>query len=527
MATEAITTDPGRMTEDFHVTWPDPADAGLTWLYNPMHLPRPLSPIAGEFWERVYTRFMNGRTVFVNGFAFVFGLNPPPPTPDMLRRGAFDVWTRDFQPTVQATAERIRGADYDAIGLAELGNAIEGVLDESVNAFGYTMRVITGFMGPTFELVQFLTDELGPEGPQLAARLLQGFENGTAAADAGLSDLAEAAAARPAVAAALRGGRYDSLKEVAGGADFMARFRDYLNAYGWRSESWGLLHLPTWAEDPHLPLMLIARYLGDPRRTPTAATGRAIADREAAVEDVEARLGPEKLSQFRGMLAAAQAHVPVSEGRSLWQLVTIGSLRVPFLALGRKLVEAGALEKADDVFFLHSEELRAAANSPSARFATLAARRRADHERWEHLSPPPFVGAPPDMSQMPPEMMPLLHLFFGVGMPEVQGQELRGQAASKGIARGRARVIRALSEAERLQQGDILVCQTTAPPWTPLFAIAAGVVTDTGGVLSHSAICAREYAIPCVVATQVATHVIPDGAMITVDGSGGVVRIEG
>jgi rifampicin phosphotransferase len=121
----------------------------------------------------------------------------------------------------------------------------------------------------------------------------------------------------------------------------------------------------------------------------------------------------------------------------------------------------------------------------------------------------------------------LLHLFFGAGMPEVEGQEIKGQAASKGIARGRARVIRRLSEAEKLQQGEILVCQTTAPPWTPLFAIAAGVVTDTGGVLSHSAICAREYAIPCVVATQIATRIIQDGALITVDGSRGVVRIEG
>ena len=84
-----------------------------------------------------------------------------------------------------------------------------------------------------------------------------------------------------------------------------------------------------------------------------------------------------------------------------------------------------------------------------------------------------------------------------------------------------------LADSERLQEGDILVCQMTAPPWTPLFAIAGAVVTDSGGVLSHSAICTREYAIPCVVATQIATHVIPDGAMIEVDGTAGIVRIEG
>jgi pyruvate,water dikinase len=87
-------------------------------------------------------------------------------------------------------------------------------------------------------------------------------------------------------------------------------------------------------------------------------------------------------------------------------------------------------------------------------------------------------------------------------------------------------VIRSLDEADRLQSGDVLVCRSTAPPWTPLFAIAAAVVTDTGGILSHSAIVAREYGIPAVVGTRVATERIPDGARVTVDGNAGEVRIE-
>ena len=94
------------------------------------------------------------------------------------------------------------------------------------------------------------------------------------------------------------------------------------------------------------------------------------------------------------------------------------------------------------------------------------------------------------------------------------------------MVRGVARVIKDLSDSVRLQKGEILVCATTAPPWTPLFAVAAGVVTDSGGILSHSAICAREYAIPCVVATQIGTAVIKDGATITVDGGKGTVEIE-
>jgi pyruvate,water dikinase len=83
-----------------------------------------------------------------------------------------------------------------------------------------------------------------------------------------------------------------------------------------------------------------------------------------------------------------------------------------------------------------------------------------------------------------------------------------------------------LAEADRLEKGEVLICPSTAPPWTPLFAIAAAVVTDTGGILSHSAICAREYGIPCVAGTKVGTYRIPDGAIVTVDGGAGTVRIE-
>jgi pyruvate,water dikinase len=338
--------------------------------------------------------------------------------------------------------------------------------------------------------------------------------------------MAEEAAKRPAVADALRNGRFDAIEKVEGGADFLAQLRSYLDDYGWRVDSWGVMERPTWAENPRMPLTLISHYINDPERSPDAAHRRAVAQRTEALADVEARLSGEKLAQLRAMLEVTQSHVPISEGRALWQLITIGSLRVPFLALGRKLAAAGALSSPDQVFFFTTGELREAAHAPTADVRAEADRRQADFVSWKSLTPPPFIGSPPDESQTPPELIPLLHLFFGVGPPQVEGREIKGQAASKGVVRAKARVLRDLGEAERLQPGDILVCATTAPPWTPLFAIAAGVVTDSGGVLSHSAICAREYAIPCVVATQVATEMIRDGSMITVDGTAGVVRIE-
>ena len=514
-------------TKDFSVTWENPPDGDLPWLFDAMHAPAPLCPLAAEFWDRVMSAYMGMRTVYVNGYAFSSPATPRPPSPEILERGIFDVWTNDYLPRIKGTCERVRAGDYESMSLADLGDSLEGIVAESIKAFGYTLKAITGFMGPTFGFVEFLQNELGAEGPLLAATLLQGFENGTAAAGAGLSELAEEAVRRPAVAKALRQGHFDSLESVEGGAEFTARFRKYLDEYGWRVDSWGYIERPTWAENPRLPLTLISHYVNDAERSPAAAHLRAVAQREDTVRDVEGRLSADKLPQFRAMLATCQVHVPISEGRALWQLIIVGSLRVPFLALGRKLVAAGVLSSPDQVFFFNTEELKQAAHSPTSQLNVTAEKRQADFAAWGELTAPPFLGTEPDMSQMPPEIVPLMTLFFGKAPPNIEGREIKGQAASKGVVRARARVLKDLSEAERLQPGEVLVCTTTAPPWTPLFAIAAAVVTDSGGVLSHSAICAREYAIPCVVATQVATKVIADGSMITVDGTSGIVRMEG
>lgn len=514
-------------TTDFNVTWDDPADAKLTWLFDPMHQPDPMCQLAAEFHERMFGRYMSSRSVCVNGYGYSTQPMPPPPSPEILARGVVDVWTNDYLPQIQEICDRLRGTDYESLSLDAFADSIDGIMAEAIHGFGYTMKPITGFMGPTFGFVEFLQSELGPDGPQLVATLLQGFENGTAAAGAGLGELAEEAAGLPAVAQALRKGEFESIDGVDGGAAFLTKFRSYLDSYGWRVDSWGLLDRPTWAENARMPLTLISHYIADPKRSPAVAHARAVAQREQAVREVEARLNSDKLPQFRAMLAASQDHVPISEGRALWQLIIIGSLRVPFLALGRKLAAAGALKDPNHVFYFEAAELEQAARNPTPEFAAAGAKRRADFVAWHELTPPPFLGVPPDMGQLPAEVVPLMTLFFGIGQPNVAGRVITGQAASKGIARGRARVIKDLGEAERLQPGDVLVCATTAPPWTPLFAIAAAVVTDSGGVLSHSAICAREYAIPCVVATQVGTTLIKDGAMVTVDGTKGVVQMEG
>ena len=102
---------------------------------------------------------------------------------------------------------------------------------------------------------------------------------------------------------------------------------------------------------------------------------------------------------------------------------------------------------------------------------------------------------------------------------------LSGNAAASGVVRGPVRVIHTLEQAGRLQPGEVLVTRAILPPWTPLFATAAAVITEVGGILSHSAIMAREYGIPAVLGVANATTLLVDGQAVEVDGSAGLVRL--
>jgi phosphoenolpyruvate synthase/pyruvate phosphate dikinase len=123
-------------------------------------------------------------------------------------------------------------------------------------------------------------------------------------------------------------------------------------------------------------------------------------------------------------------------------------------------------------------------------------------------------------------MPSLVAKFYGVaGSARFEKDVIVGTGASAGSAEGTARVVHGTEDFERVERGDVLVCTTTTPAWTPLFGAIGGLVTDTGGILSHAAVVAREYGVPTVVGAEVATRLIPDGAWVSVDGETGVVRI--
>jgi pyruvate,water dikinase len=199
-------------------------------------------------------------------------------------------------------------------------------------------------------------------------------------------------------------------------------------------------------------------------------------------------------------------------------------LRRPFLEVGRRMVARGLLAEPRDFVYLHLDEVRGfLAGDHTSRLAAVA-QRRGEMEHWQTYVPPPFLGAqPPDAP-----LDPFWSDFFGVPTEASRDPKVvKGTGASRGVATGTARVIRTLAETDRIEDGDILVCDMTTPAWTPLFAGLGGIVADSGGMLSHCAVLAREYGLPCVTTTVIGTRVIPDGATVTVDGGQGIVRIHG
>ncbi len=187
----------------------------------------------------------------------------------------------------------------------------------------------------------------------------------------------------------------------------------------------------------------------------------------------------------------------------------------------------GTLATPDDVFYLKSAELIEAYTARNeeracSNLGQMAVERRELREARKKLHPPGMVPAKSKFKFGP----------FDFSAFETQKRNvddcstLNGFAVSPGKVTGSASVILSPSDFEKMQPDTILVCATTTPAWTPLFAQASGLVTDIGGILAHGSIVAREYGVPAVMGTGNATQRIVNGQRITVDGDAGTVTME-
>lgn len=207
--------------------------------------------------------------------------------------------------------------------------------------------------------------------------------------------------------------------------------------------------------------------------------------------------------------------------------------------LSRLFVAGGFFRDVEDIFLLHYTEVERAlmdlllcwsiGTTPRgpAYWPDEIARRQRIMDRLRAWSPPPALGVVPEVIGDPAIIM-----LWGITperlrawlSPE-EGNVLRGFAAAPGVAEGPARVVLSIEELQEVRDGEILVCSVTEPSWAPVLARVRGMVSDIGGVMSHAAIVAREYRIPAVLGTGVATKRIRTGQYLRVDGENGVVTI--
>jgi pyruvate,water dikinase len=367
---------------------------------------------------------------------------------------------------------------------------------------------------------------------------LLGYDSAPIQAEKSLYDLATWARSHPELAGYLAGTsgsaiahavRQDSspISDAASWREFRERLSKHLVRYG--HAIYDLDFTKSLAAEEPAPLLETLRFfLTGQARSPHERQATAAAAREQATEMILGRIGALRRRWFTRLLRWAQGYAPLREDA----LADVGLgwplLRRMMREVGRRLVAAGSLSADDDVFWLRLDELETAAraldsNQPPESYQNAVVERRAIWQRERTVTPPvvlPIKGGARFMGIDFTRWMPAF-------TDQPAGDAFKGTGASPGRFTGTARVISGPDEFDRMQQGEILVAKITTPAWTPLFALAAGIVTDVGGPLSHGSIVAREYQIPAVLGTGVATERLHSGQSITVDCDAGVVKLGG
>lgn len=531
--------------EGFRFEWREPQDAEMSWRRDDMHAPLALAPLAADYFEliaegfsyryekleipmRVLGRVWNGYAYFAFGWTV-----PDSELADAKERaaeaysatvplaGAY--WRDQAMPEVQLIYDQIDKMPLADMSPSQAADAWLKAWDSLGRVWKIHFYAITGPYKALDDLAELYESliEGGTAGEALG--LVQGGIEELQAVDQGIERLATLAAADPAVAAHLADGKPDTfvtLSALPEAATFTAALDAFLKEHGHLGQGFDDLALPSWAEEPGLLLAEVAKRLGSPATGDGAERrARLCAQADALAEGVRSRLvdRPEDLERFERTLAFAREIGPLTEGHNYWiDRKVQARLRCFALSIGGRLVQLGVIEASDDVLFLRRHEVPALLRDPSDR-RQLVRQRRQEHTRQLGTRPPRLLGMP--LPDEPPGR------FGGERIESERAGVLKGTGASAGRVRGTARVTLGPDDFARVQPGDIIVCPSSNPSWVPLFAIAGGLVTNTGGVLSHAAVVAREFGLPAVVGTGDATSRIADGRTVELDGISGEVRL--
>jgi pyruvate,water dikinase len=315
---------------------------------------------------------------------------------------------------------------------------------------------------------------------------------------------------------------FTTLETSQEGRDFLAAYRPWAEEYGHRGEADRDMIYPRRCEDPSLDYASFATFLNSSGLDPEKAEADTNSRRQAVYEEVLANirrkpLGALKAEAFKILYDLMHKWIVArdNERQSPTDLIMMGFKR-GFVEIGRRVHERGLLDEPDGFHYLSKHELYGVFNGHAVNRAlvnTKIAARKRNCDRLLHGDV---------------ELPKFIHLGRAVdleaGAAADDDGRLRGTGNSPGVVTGTARVVPKLADMVTVQPGDILIAHATDPGWTPVFLLIKGVVTETGGLLSHASCIAREYGFPAVQMPK-AMQLIPNGATITVNGNTGEISI--
>ncbi len=375
------------------------------------------------------------------------------------------------------------------------------------------------------QLQAFLRETL-PDHHFTSGQFLSGFKSKTMEANEHLYGIAKQIRAVDAMAKLViitpSKRLMETLEAHPDAGPIVAAINGYLEIYGHLGYSLDFAE-PLPLEDPSGLLATLKTMVSDRDYDPKNHEAEATRKREKAMAEILELLEGLPYWQFRFRHRFTHRFYYIREEVMFYLYMAWPALRPLALELGRRLTDAGTIDEPDHVFYLLTDELKQAIaarneNKAVAEYRELAAERFELREARKRLHPPGTV--PFDASDDPSVKFKETQV-----VNDPNSDTMMGVPVSPGTVTAPASLINSPADFDQMRPGSILVCPMTNPAWTPLFAHAAGLVTDMGGILGHGSIVAREYGIPAVVGTGTSTQRIKHGQEITVDGDTGSVKL--
>jgi phosphohistidine swiveling domain-containing protein len=558
----------------FPIEWAE-GEQDLFWVLDDLHCPNPLSPLffdLGGWWLTCDHMFRRFGTPFacdwiaknVNGYLYTAAIPADPSVrveaneyqaryvPRVPHDPAYaatvgaylgsvlphyaanflDWWRDRLRPEIERNFAYLDGYDTEGASLVELAVLLEDTIDIHDRHWKIHWMLNFAQFSATMALNATIEEVKGEVDPALVGRLQSSLEDRNWDSIEALWRMKEEIKGDPDLRGAFAGETAADVLRALGsngrGTVFLReRLEAYQREFGYKAIWSHELSFPTWRENAAPIIEAVRGYLETDYDYP-AAIATVKEDLESAVAELmEGVPEGEARSRLQQALDLSLGMNPLTPDHHFYiDQGTNARLRLVAIAIGRKLAVAGLLEDPEDVVYLRYNELRLlAADQGAFEARLLVSERRDERERQALIRPPEWIGTATEEALA----FPYLTLW---GFPEKfhrpppeKVDEVHGLGASPGVAEGQARHVASLDEFDQVRKGEILVCQMTNPAWVVLFTKIAGLVTDAGGVASHPAVVAREFGIPAVVGTSIATDRIKSGDRVRVNGTSGVVEV--